>query len=60
MNQGCWNYVKPRIKSVLNYVGLGKRAYIHYVGRNPSSSPAAGHHDLHDKELESFLTEAFN
>lgn len=59
MNQGCFTYVRPRIESLMKYTGLTKRAHVHYVGRNPSSAPATGHHDAHDRELEKFLTEAF-
>lgn len=60
MNQGCFNYVKPRIEAAMKHAGLHKRAHVEYAGRGPSSAPATGHHDAHEKELESFLNEAFN
>lgn len=59
MNQGAWNYVHPRIQSVMKYVGQEKRGYIDYVGRAPSSAPATGIHSVHERELEAFLTKAF-
>jgi 2-oxoglutarate dehydrogenase E1 component len=59
MNQGCWNYIKPRIKNVMHYIGSPKRAYVTYAGRAPSSSPATGHHHTHDIELKNLLDEAF-
>lgn len=59
-NQGPWQYVKPRIKSILRYAGLAERANVFYIGRRASSSPATGFHHTHEKELEAFLSDAFN
>jgi 2-oxoglutarate dehydrogenase E1 component len=59
-NQGCWNYVESRIESVLRKVGLVEKSRVHYVGRKSSSTSATGYHDVHEKELEKFLSEAFN
>lgn len=59
MNQGSWNYVEPRIKAAMKFAGLPKRAHVEYIGRDPSSAPATGHSDVHEKELESFLKQAF-
>lgn len=59
MNQGCWNYVEPRINNLLQQKGFnGKR--VSYVGRNPSSASATGHHHTHDKELHALLKDSFN
>jgi 2-oxoglutarate dehydrogenase complex dehydrogenase (E1) component-like enzyme len=60
MNQGSWTYVRPRLEALLKHSGMSKRANISYIGRAPSSAPATGHHDVHEIELESFLTLAFS
>ena len=60
MNQGAWNYVRPRLQSVINYAGYSHRANVGYIGRDPSSASATGHHDAHEKELESFLKISFS
>ncbi len=39
MNQGSWDYVEPRINNLLKFLN---RNPVQYIGRNPSSSPAAG------------------
>jgi len=39
MNQGSWDYVEPRINNLLRFLN---RNPVQYIGRNPSSSPAAG------------------
>ncbi len=59
MNQGCWTYVKPRIDALLDYAGMSDRKKATYVGRAPSSASATGHSKVHEKELEEFLTAAF-
>ena len=59
MNQGCFNYVRPRIDSLLKYLGFQKRGSLQFVGRDPCSAPATGYSSSHDKELEKFLNEAF-
>ncbi len=58
MNQGCWNYLRPRMHAALKDAGI-KKNEIEYVGRAPSSSPATGYGDMHETELEAFLSEAF-
>ncbi len=57
MNQGFWNYVKPRIESAMKFDGQLKRAHVEYIGRGPSGASATGHHDVHEKELQAFLKE---
>ena len=44
----------------MKHAGQPKRAYVEYIGRGPSSASATGLHDVHEKELDAFLTEAFN
>jgi 2-oxoglutarate dehydrogenase E1 component len=60
MNQGSWGYVRPRIEAAMKFGGLSKQAHVDYIGRPPSAATAAGHHDSHEKELESFLKDAFS
>ena len=60
MNQGCWTYVRDRISAAMKHAGQPKRAYVEYIGRGPSSASATGLHNVHEKELDTFLTEAFN
>jgi 2-oxoglutarate dehydrogenase E1 component len=60
MNQGAWTYVKPRIKGTLYAMEQPKRAFVNYIGRRPSSASATGHIDIHEKELRTFLSQAFN
>lgn len=59
-NQGSWTYVKDRIKSIVRYAGMENRAYLNYVGRKASSASATGFGYIHEKELQTFLSEAFN
>jgi 2-oxoglutarate dehydrogenase E1 component len=57
-NMGAWSFAQPNIEWVLNYVNAkSKRPY--YVGRPPSASTATGLMSRHQKELKSFLDEAF-
>ena len=57
MNQGCWSYVEPRINNLLS-VNKFKNHIVTFVGRNPSSASATGHHNTHEKELQNLLKEA--
>ncbi len=41
-NQGAWDFAKPRLPAMLE-----KEWYLHYVGRQSSSAPAAGSAKLH-------------
>jgi len=41
-NQGAWDFAKPRLPAMLE-----KKWYLHYVGRQSSSAPAAGSAKLH-------------
>ena len=59
LNQGCWGYVEPRMRSLLKHVGMNNKSDINYVGRKACAASSAGYYDLHEKELEEFLTAEF-
>merc|ERR1712137_931780 len=54
MNQGCWQYVAPRIETAIAH-----KARPEFVGRVPSAAPATGLKMRHNAELAKFLSEAF-
>ena len=57
-NMGGWMFVDPWLELTLERMTVkAKRA--RYVGRPASASTAAGLMSRHQKELETFLTEAF-
>jgi 2-oxoglutarate dehydrogenase E1 component len=57
-NMGGWTFVDPWLELTLEKLRVqSKRA--RYVGRPASASPAAGLMSRHQKELETFLNEAF-
>ena len=57
-NMGGWQFVDPWLELTLERMKINaKRA--RYVGRPASASTAAGLMSRHQKELETFLTEAF-
>jgi 2-oxoglutarate dehydrogenase E1 component len=57
-NMGGWQFVDPWLELTLERLDVAsKRA--RYVGRPASASTAAGLMSRHNKELETFLTEAF-
>jgi len=58
-NAGAWFYTAPRIEDILVEI-RGKLERLPYVGRKESASPAVGYADIHKKELEEFLNDAFN
>ena len=60
LNQGCWGYVEPRLRSMLEKYGLRKNNEVPYIGRSACSASSAGWTDLHEKELKEFLHAAFN
>ncbi|MBS0647889.1 MAG: 2-oxoglutarate dehydrogenase E1 component [Verrucomicrobia bacterium] len=51
-NMGAWSYIRPILQEL-----IGKP--IRYIGRDPSSSPAAGSYALHKKQLAQMIQEAF-
>ena len=57
-NMGGWQFVDPWLELTLERLDVAsKRA--RYVGRPASASTAAGLMSRHNKELETFLAEAF-
>lgn len=54
-NQGYWQYVQPRFCTA-----LGHSKAVSYVGRSPSAAPATGSKVSHQKELNTFLNQAFS
>ena len=53
-NMGTWNFVLDRFQKV-----LPANSHIHYVGRLPSASPAAGSFQMHLAEQKLLLRQAF-
>jgi 2-oxoglutarate dehydrogenase E1 component len=53
-NMGTWNFVLDRFQKV-----LPGNSQIHYVGRLPSASPAAGSNQMHLAEQKLLLRQAF-
>ena len=56
MNQGAWYSSQHHMRRVIN--DLSPKAYLEYVGREPSAAPAAGYMSLHLEEQTRFITEA--
>jgi 2-oxoglutarate dehydrogenase E1 component len=52
-NMGAWNHILPVLGN------FGKR-YIHYAGRDASSSPAVGSLALHKREQAQLVRDAFS
>jgi len=59
MNMGCWTYVEPRIRTVLQTVG-DVRQSPGYIGRNASAAPATGYSQMHKKQIMQVLEDAFD
>lgn len=55
-NFGAWDYVKPRIDTILHHYN---RKSLQYVGRAISTTPASGSISQHKSELQKLLREAF-
>jgi 2-oxoglutarate dehydrogenase E1 component len=53
-NMGAWNYVLERFQKI-----LPQSKHIHFIGRLPSASPAAGSYQMHLAEHELLLRQAF-
>ncbi|KAK2191948.1 hypothetical protein NP493_42g09044 [Ridgeia piscesae] len=51
-NQGAWTFIAPRFENV-----VGKK--LRYAGRGVLATPAAGIGEVHKKEAEQLLTDAF-
>jgi 2-oxoglutarate dehydrogenase complex dehydrogenase (E1) component-like enzyme len=62
-NQGAWFYLEQRVHNVLSGLkeeGLVKHSHVHFCGRRPSSSTAAGSAKIHNIELEKLLEKLFS
>jgi 2-oxoglutarate dehydrogenase E1 component len=53
-NMGAWFYMEPRLRSL-----LPAGSEVRYIGRPERASPAEGYPDVHNKEQERIVTEAF-
>ena len=53
-NMGAWGFVKGRLESVMQEAKV-KQEKIHYVGRSPAASPAAGSLERHLSNQETIL-----
>ncbi len=58
-NMGGWTFVDPWVELTLTKVEEIKAKRARYVGRPASASTAAGQMSRHQKELQTFLDEAF-
>ncbi|HSR54282.1 MAG TPA: 2-oxoglutarate dehydrogenase E1 component [Acidobacteriota bacterium] len=52
-NRGGWMFMQPRLRRL--FFDLP----VHYVGRDPSSSPATGYHTVHKREQEELVEAVF-
>lgn len=57
LNQGCWTYVEPRLRTLLSH--MNKPTNISYAGRGPAASSATGFKKSHDEELKNLVNQAF-
>ena len=53
-NMGAWNYALERFQKIMS-----NSKQIHFVGRLPSASPAAGSFQMHLAEHDLLLRQAF-
>ncbi|RDB24355.1 2-oxoglutarate dehydrogenase, mitochondrial [Hypsizygus marmoreus] len=60
LNNGAWSYIGPRIYTAANETEHHKGKYPYYAGRGPTSSVATGSKAQHKKEVETFLSNAFD
>ncbi|KAK2465394.1 hypothetical protein APHAL10511_002748 [Amanita phalloides] len=59
LNMGAWSYVGPRIYTAGGQTQHHKGKYPRYAGRDPTSSVATGSKTQHKREIEMFLSDAF-
>ncbi|XP_067124853.1 2-oxoglutarate dehydrogenase complex component E1 isoform X2 [Centruroides vittatus] len=57
-NQGYWAHIQPRMKTVLDRINDTRNVI--YVGRAVSASTATGSKQVHKKEQEKLLADAFS
>ena len=58
MNMGAYNYVAPRLCTIMKYLRRGKMDDIKYVGRPPSAATATGFYQVHVKEQTELVQKA--
>ncbi|KAG4303769.1 hypothetical protein PORY_002830, partial [Pneumocystis oryctolagi] len=59
LNAGAWQYIYPRLETVLSETQFHKDKKIRYTGRPPSASVAAGNKTQHDQEHNNLINDAF-
>jgi len=54
-NMGAWGFIRSRIENLMSESGT-KQSYLHYVGRSPAASPAAGSLPRHLTNQENIIS----
>lgn len=54
INQGAWFTSQHHVRAI-----IGRKSYLVYAGRQFSAAPACGYMNLHKKQLEQLLADAF-
>jgi 2-oxoglutarate dehydrogenase E1 component len=57
-NMGAWNYVRARMRHVINGLRTARQVTLNYCGRPESASTAEGSHSQHEAEQARLLREA--
>jgi 2-oxoglutarate dehydrogenase E1 component len=57
-NMGAWNYVRARMRHVINGLRTARQVTLNYCGRPESASTAEGSHSQHEAEQTRLLREA--
>ncbi len=60
INNGCWQYMQPRLETAMRETTNHSKRRIYVAGREPTSSVATGSKKQHQKEIEMFLDQAFD
>jgi len=60
INNGCWQYMQPRLETAMRETANHSKKRIYVAGREPTSSVATGSKKQHQKEIEAFLDQAFD
>ncbi|MCB0386344.1 MAG: 2-oxoglutarate dehydrogenase subunit E1, partial [Bdellovibrionales bacterium] len=58
-NMGAWHTTSPRIRELLDQLGLGKME-LEYVGRTERASPATGSPKAHQREQMEIIQKCFS
>ncbi|KTW25729.1 oxoglutarate dehydrogenase (succinyl-transferring), E1 component [Pneumocystis carinii B80] len=59
LNAGAWQYIQPRLETVLRETQFHKNKKVKYVGRLPSASVATGNKIQHEQEHRELIKNAF-